>query len=186
MTFSSSLLIVVRPHLALTSFWRATLRSCFHTEHLTLLPSFFTFCPSKLSSINLTDDFTESTVFHWLFKTGFYFGFFWGGAIFFFFVFLLALGDRVSRCSSCWPGNIYVDQADFQLRDPSALASWVPGSKCTSTPSLGLLFFSPFLSLPPWPSSSFCSVRFVSRFTLNSWGLFCCSWGQCALTVDRF
>jgi hypothetical protein len=56
-----------------------------------------------------------------------------------FFSFLVFV-DRVSLCSPGCPGTHFVDQADLELRNPPASASWVLGLKaCATTP--GFFFF---------------------------------------------
>jgi hypothetical protein len=55
-------------------------------------------------------------------------------AVFFFFFFFF-FRDRVSLCSSGFPGAHFVDQAGLQLRNPPASASQVLGLKaCATTP----------------------------------------------------
>jgi hypothetical protein len=59
------------------------------------------------------------------------------GLFFFFFFFK----DRVSLCSPGCPGTHSVDQVGLKLRNPSASASQVLGSKaCATTPADGLFF----------------------------------------------
>jgi hypothetical protein len=49
--------------------------------------------------------------------------------ILFYFILFLVFQDRVSLCSPGCPGTYFVDQAGFELRNPSASASRVLGLK---------------------------------------------------------
>jgi hypothetical protein len=55
--------------------------------------------------------------------------------------YFLVFRDRVSLYSSGCPGTHFVDQAGLELRNPSASASRVLGSKaCATTPGLATIF----------------------------------------------
>ena len=56
---------------------------------------------------------------------------------------LFVFPDRVSLCSTGYPGTHSVDQAGLQIRDSAASASWVLGLKsCTITAQLKFIFIS--------------------------------------------
>jgi hypothetical protein len=75
--------------------------------------------------------------------------------LFLFFVCLfgwLVFQDRVSLCSSGYPGTHSVDQAGLELRNPPASASQVLGLKaCTTTARLPVRFLE--VTLLAWPTS---------------------------------
>ena len=56
---------------------------------------------------------------------------------------LFVFQDRVSLCSTGYPGTHSVDQAGLQIRDSADSASWVLGLKsCTITAQLKIIFIS--------------------------------------------
>jgi hypothetical protein len=85
--------------------------------------------------------------------------------------------DRVSLCSSSYPGTHSVDQAGLELRNPPASASQVLGLKaCTTTARLWLQFLNEVRQ------ALIESRGEVSTMVLH-WVFGCpCSWNHCSVS----